>query len=470
MKSFIYVATFFISISAFSQQTQFIEYYGSYCSDIGMSVLQTKDGGYLVCGLTENYTASNINIYLMKVDSLGQFEWHELYGGSWQDFGQYMEQTHDNGYIICGFTNSFGQGLYDAYIVKIDSVGGFEWQNTFGGSDYEYAYCVKQTSENGYLICGSTQSFGNGARDGFLTKTDSTGNEIWTKYYGGSNNDGLYRLINDGDSVYYLCGYTYSSGAGADDAFLVKTDTAGNIIWQKTFGSPNSERGMCFAKRDNIIWIGAYSNNFGNGAQTWFLKCNTAGSLLRDTTLGGVNNDIPFELDIADNGDILLCGETNSYGAGGTDVYLLRVDTNYNKIWETYFGETLDESGFSIKATQDGGCIISGSTYSFNIDYSDVYLIKTNALGEATDISNFTLKQEHISIYPNPTTDAIIIESKNSSKIDKVSIYNLNGKNLSTTFPNNKHAKTPIKQFANGTYIIEVSIYGKLISKKFIKQ
>lgn len=200
-----------------------------------------------------------------------------------------------------------------------------------------------------------------------------------------------------------------------------------------------------------------------------------AGNIWREssrfwTVYGGTNNDVPFELDIADNSDIILTGETNSYGSGGKDAYLIQIDTNFNKIWDTSFGGTLDESGFSVKATPDGGCIITGQTYSWNIYLADIYLVKTNALGEATQISNYSTQSDLISIYPIPTTDAIIIESKNSSKIEKVSIYKLNGKILSTTFLDNKYAKIPVKHLANGIYIIEITIDKTLISKKFIKQ
>lgn len=468
MRIFIYVTTVFISLSAFSQQNQFIQYYGEECVEMGLSVLNTNDGGYILTGFTEDYNAVVQDIIVIKTDSVGQVIWQELYGGLHRDFGQYMIETHDHGYIIAGFTNSYGMGQYDAYLVKIDSSGGFEWQNTFGGSDYEYAYCVNQTSENGYLICGSTMSFGNGARDGFLTKTDSAGNEIWTKYYGGTNNDGLYRLINDGDSIYYLCGYTYSYGSGSDDVFVIKTDTAGNIIWQKTFGTSNNERGMSISKSHNNLWIGAYSNGFGNNQETWVLKCNTSGILLKDTLFGGSQNDIPFELETADNGDILITGETNSFGNGGTDVYLLRIDTNFNKIWETSFGGTLDESGYSIKPTPDAGCIITGQTYSFNITLADIYLIKTNALGEATSIRDFSVPSNPISIYPNPARDFINLKSK--SPIEKYVIYDINGKALYQSIPLSKNIEIAINNLVNGIYFIEITTDKNVFTRKFIKQ
>ncbi len=144
MKRLLYaLIVLFISANLFGQSIQFIKNFGDVCPDFGLSVDQTKDNGYILLGHTQNYSAvGQQDILLIKTDSLGNFLWQKLFGGSNLDFGQSVQQTFDKGFIICGFTNSFGAGGNDIYIVKTDSIGNFQWQNTFGGTGNDYGYCV----------------------------------------------------------------------------------------------------------------------------------------------------------------------------------------------------------------------------------------------------------------------------------------------------------------------------------------
>jgi hypothetical protein len=157
----------------------------------------------------------------------------KTYGGGNDDrprWDRCVQQTSDGGYIVAGYTYSFGAGGYDILLIKTDANGDVEWAKTYGGtSDNDYAYSVQQTSDGGYILAGYTASFGAGDLDIFLIKTDANGNIQWAKTYGGTNEDRAYSVQQTSDAGYIVAGYTSSFGAGGYDIFLIKTDANGNI-------------------------------------------------------------------------------------------------------------------------------------------------------------------------------------------------------------------------------------------------
>jgi hypothetical protein len=242
------------------------------------SVKRTADGGYIIAGKIIPWGASDYDVFLVKIDSTGMDEWGgeiHHYGGWFDDSGYSVQQTSDGGYIITGETYSFGAGDSDVYLVKIDSEGNLKWQKTFGGSDLDYGYSVQQTSDGGYIIAGTTSSFGEGGADIYLIKTDLAGKLLWQKTFGGSNGDYGYSVQQTSDGGYIIAGQTYSSGAGLWDAYLVKADPDGNQQWEMTFG--------------------------------------------------GSGQDRVYSVQQTNDGGYIIAGETYSFGTGDSDVYLIKV-------------------------------------------------------------------------------------------------------------------------------------------------
>ena len=206
----------------------------------GYSIEQTTDDGYILAGSVWGFSTSDtLNAVLVKINTTGDIIWLKSYGGSKFDEGYSVQQTSDSGFIMTGYTRSTGADSADVYLVKTDARGDTLWTRAFGGTRDDFGYSVKQTKDNGYIVVGSTKSFGAGGRDVYLAKTNSNGNIIWSKTYGGAGFDYGYSIQLTTDGGYIISGNTYSFGA--NNIYLIKTDSLGNVGWSKAIsGSDGS--------------------------------------------------------------------------------------------------------------------------------------------------------------------------------------------------------------------------------------
>jgi len=312
--------------------------------------------------------------------------WNRTYGGLNLDWGWSVQSTNDNGYIIGGETVSYGEGNYDAYLIKTNNIGMEEWNNTFGGSAKDGCRAVQQTQDGGYILTGYTDSYGNQGHDYWIIKTDEFGQEIWSKVYGGVESDASYEIIETSTGDFVCTGYSYSNSNGNKDAWVIKTNSQGEMIWENNFGGYGVEYGMSIieASDGNYIIVGSTTSYGSGGTDIYLLKIGIGGELIWEKTYGGSNEDWAGSIDNTVDGGFIIVGDTASFGAGGFDVFLLKVDNLGNEIWSTCFGDSDSyETGYSVRATLDGGFIVSGAksiTTQFG-DNQDALIIKTNNNG-----------------------------------------------------------------------------------------
>ena len=399
------------SVNALDPYIEWTATVGGNSSDEGYSVRQTTDGGYVLTGLTVSFGSGNADIYLVRTDAGGDTLWTTTFGGASDDWGECVNQTTDGGFIISGVTGSCGAGSRDIYLVKTDDAGNTEWTGTLGGIDDDESYAVQQTNDDGYIITGYTRSFGSGSEDVYLIKTSSSGDTLWTRTFGGAESDIGAFVQQTADGGYIVAGSTESSGAGGSDVYLIKTDSTGETMWSRTIGGPESDSAYYVQQTDDGGYIVAgYTRSYGAGNNDVYLvKTDSEGNTLWARTFGGSANDTGESVQQTDDSGYIITGFTYSSGAGSSDVYLIKTGSDGDPIWTTTIGGPQYDRCNSIQQTMDGGCIVGGLTLSYGSGSSDVYLIK---LGPDTGIEEEAIEPSPVTLAPacpNPFTSELNI-------------------------------------------------------------
>jgi hypothetical protein len=387
---------------AIAPQTQWNKTYGGTDDDTGHSVQQTGDGGYILAGSRSSGTGSR-DFWLLKIDAGGTQQWSKTYGGTEFDVARYVQKTSDGGYILAGDTDSFGAGYEDFWLVKTDSSGNQQWNKTYGGIGSEMAFSAQQTSDGGYIIAGCTTSFGAGGWDFWLVKTSSVGTQQWNKTYGGSNDDAANSVQQTSDGGYIVAGGTKSFGAGEYDFWLVKTSSVGTQQWSKTYGGIHYDAANSVRQTsDGGYIVVGYTGSSGAGAEDfWLVKTDSAGNEQWNKTYGGTGEDYPDSVQQVFDGGYIVAGHTSSFGAGSSDFWLVKTDPSGNHQWnKTYGGHDIDYA-HSIQQTGDGGYIVVGSTESFGAGGWDLWVVKTADATPPSTIADLAVS--------NPETDSLTL-------------------------------------------------------------
>ena len=426
------------SVPAHSMIT-FERTYGGISWDWGNSVQQTSDGGYIVVGESESFGAGLWDFYLVKTDSMGTVIWDTTYGGSLDDASYSVQQTLDGGYIVSGFTESFGAGYWDVYLVKTDSLGNLMWDATYGdSSSYEIGSSVQQTSDGGYIVVGRTM--GPSGTNVYLVKADSLGDTLWTRTYGDSLYQSGYSVIQTQDGGYIIAGRTYFfPGSDTCDVYLIKTDSLGDTLWTRTYGGNLSDAGSSILQTpDGGYIIAGSTESFGAGStDVYLIKTDSAGTVLWDTPYGGSYADVGISVCQTLDGGYIITGVTGDWPTW--DVYLIRTDSGGILLWErTYPGGSFPDGGSSVQQTSDGGYIIAGFTTSFGAGSYDVYLIKTDSLGLVVGIQEQdrelkTEKRKSLQNQPNPFHGSTLISySVSGSAHVALQVFDITGRLVET--------------------------------------
>lgn len=384
MRSIVSALAMLVFTSMGYSQNSFQFTYGDALNDEGHSILITSDKGFVMGG-----TYGDTYIYLLKTDSIGNQIWNKTYETptSWYfDWSYSVKQTSNNGYIICGNIGHANGSGYDVCLIATDSVGDSLWTKIYTGpNDHFIAYDMIVTADNGYAIVGFEES---GDKDVFVVKTDSLGNVMWAKSYGGSNDEEGLAIIEESNGDLVISGHTFSYGKGIMDVYLLKVDQLGSLIWTKTHGADRSDYCTDLIALDDGYVLTGRTSGFGTGAiyddDLYLMRTDLNGNMVWANTYGDDQNDGGKSLIISEDSNIVVTGYTSSSGAGQTDVYLIKADLGGNHVWSHTFGGTLSEEGSDLVELSNGGYAIVGETRNFGKGQNDLYLIRVDSIGMGT--------------------------------------------------------------------------------------
>ena len=342
--------------------------YGGTDIDEAESVIQTSDGGYAIVGSTFILHRLGYDFWLVKIDAYGNVEWNRTYGKFGADYGHSVVQTSDGGYAIAGNTYVSSTGIdCDFLLIKTDSQGNVEWQNTYGGSGTEQVYQIIATSDGGYAITGYTFSYGAGKADFWLVKTDASGEMEWSQVYGGPKFEIPYSVVETSDGGYALAGFTESFGAVKTDFWLVKTDASGNMLWNKKYGGNGIDMAYSLlATPDGGYAIAGNTDSFNEEKyDVWLIKTDANGNIEWDQRYERIppqefsNFMRPCSLVRTLDGGYAIAAKKRT-STGGYDIWLIKTDAQGNMEWNQTYGDGKNEQTNSLVAASDGGYVMAG--------------------------------------------------------------------------------------------------------------
>jgi hypothetical protein len=424
---------FFTSIT-FSQDTLWTKTFGGDGggTDIGYSVKQTTDGGYIITGITDFYPTTGIDgdVLLLKVDSIGTEEWTQKFGGNSEyiyDEGKSVQQTSDGGYIITGITENSNNGT-SVLLIKTDYMGTEEWRQTYIDFSINEGHYVEQMSDGGFIIMGYSAlgPTGYGTYDFLLLKTDSLGNEEWTQLHGDVNTiDVGYHGQQTTDGGFIIVGESDGS-----DVMLIKTDTQGDEEWSQTFGDGTSE-GYCVQQTIDGGYIITGITNFNSNGyyDIYLIKTNSSGAEQWSRNFGGSGWEYGYSVKQTSDGGFIIAGHTTSYGLGG-DAWIIKTNSNGNEEWNQTYHRGGSDFAYSVEQTTDGGFVFVGKTGSSNIDVLMVKIAPEIEVGiNEVLFTKYSIHQN----YPNPfNPETTLRYDLPENSLVNITIYDIMGREVKT--------------------------------------
>ncbi len=373
----------FFNAASCQSESYWAKTYGGVNTETAYAIQQTADSGFIVAGSTSSFGTEG-DCWVIKLDNNGNVSWEKTYGGSNADLVQSIQQTTDGCYVMAGRTYSFGSGNGDVWVLKLGSSGSVIWQKTYGGNSEDISYFIQQTTDGGYIVAGITRSYGAGNWDYLILKLDEYGDVSWQKTYGKNGSDVARMIRQTTDGGYIVAGYTRSSGAGSYDYWLLKLDSTGNTAWQKTYGGNSDDYSYSIRQTtDGGYIVAGETRSFGAGnSDFWVLKLDSNGNVTWQKTYGGSSEDFTYSIWQTIDGDYVAGGFTQSFGAGSYDYWVLKLDDNGNIVWQKTYGLSNNEGVLSIQQTADKGYIVAGPMRISSASDADFGVLKIDGSGD----------------------------------------------------------------------------------------
>lgn len=354
-------------------------------NDVSNSVIPANDSGYLIAGSSNSYGAGDTDAYIVKIDDHGTELWHKTFGGTEYDSAYKVIPGNTGGYLISGSTKSYGAGEGDVWIIKVDENGDEQWNQTIGGNYEDRVAAVIPGNTGGYVISG-TSSNGAEGRDAWIIKFGEDGNELWRKSISGNGSASSAKVIPGNTGGYVVTGYTASSDAEGGDVWVFKMDEDGNELWDKTLGSTIYGYSDFIIPGNNggYLIVGTTSSNGSKGADTWIVKIDEDGTELWNNTVGTSKDDWASSVIAGNNNEYVIVGTSQSDESEyfDHDAWLIKIDEDGDvTLNQNLGGEEFDITAYSVVQGNDGGYVITGFVYANPDGDINAWIIKIDENG-----------------------------------------------------------------------------------------
>lgn len=352
--------------------------------DYANSIEPTSDGGFFITGFT-NSIRTNYDIFAIKTDKKNNIQWSKTFGGNFFDYGSKGIETKDGGYVVLG-TIYMEPGNTDILAVKTDKYGKMLWSRHFGGTKNDEGRSLVELPDGGLAIAGNSNSYGHGGYDILLIKIDAQGHLKWIKSYGGTENDKAFDIKNTFDGKLIVTGVTPASGPDFTDTFLLKVDGNGNQLWFERYdaeGRDDEGHSVVETLDGGFLTVGRYNYDiFSGGYQAYAVKTTANGSRIWSVLIGFTASDETYSVVQSRDGNYILTGQTYLNGTNyDLQLLLVKIDNSGNIIWTKTYGGLKDEAGYDIKRSLDG-YVVTGYTFSFGHGSSDIFILHVDENGE----------------------------------------------------------------------------------------
>ncbi len=458
-----------------SAQITFEEVFESLYDQDGMDVVPTSDGGYMVVGMTTNDIFNDTDVLIFRTNSTGAVQWTKTYGGASPDFANCVLKASDGNYFALGYSQSHGGGDYDMYLLKFNSSGDTLWTRTYGSYGNDQGKEIVPTSDGNYMIVGYTNGLATSNYNASLTKINIDGDVIWTKQYGGGALEAGSSVKQCADGGFIMLGQTYSYGHGDSDAWVVKTNSSGDTLWTKAFGGARYDEGAFTIENNDgtlMFVVRDSSDGFGD-VDIRIIKTTGTGAVIWDRNYGGDKKDTGKM--IQQTSDYIVAGHSRSFGWANPDMWLLKLNQAGDTIWTRNYGGFDHEHCYVARQTDDGGYVAIGHTESYSTT-NEIIMLKLNSIGTLSGtVTTVEYAESSVSIYPNPAKDVLYINFENTTASPSViNISNALGQIVfserisSGAVQYNKVIDLNGKQ--PGMYILTIQSEKSLITKKISLQ
>ncbi len=451
--------------------------YGGAWQDGAFSIARTQDGGLILTGFNSSLNTNHTNdVLLLKTDASGNQLWMQTFGAALNDRGRCVRQTSDGGFIIGGMTEPSPQ-LFHALLVRTDSIGNILWQRTFDLGDDTRVHSVRQTSDGGFILAGQawlgSPTFGS--YDMYLVKTDAAGNVQWQRTF--EYNDNFSPGADVALSVQQLPDHGYIIGGTTNSSvwasYLIRTDSLGTPVWSRVYDTLSvNECTDVIATSDGGFLLVGGRVDFNTDVDVLLIKIDAGGNPVWQRTYGGTNSDQANSVRQLPDGGFVIAGQTGSFGAGQFDVYVLRTNAAGDTLWTRTFGGPNDDRGFSVEVVSDG-VVVGGWAWSFGGGQGDAYLLKLqDPVLDVQDSHALPQSARLYQNYPNPFNPSTRIPfSVRGSGFVSLKVYDVLGREVATLVNDNLQPGTyevtwDATHQTSGVYFYQLKTDGVVATKR----